>query len=245
MEISLTLLGDIKMKTNDTIFEALKKVDVSQKVKTKGTGKQKQSYLSWTFAWEEVKKLFPDATYKVLENKDGFPYFADDFGIMIKTEVTIKGETLSMWLPVLDGANKAMKREAYTYQVKKYEGVYPNAKFVGNYEDKRVEPASMFDINTTTMRCLVKNFAMFGLGINLYSGEDFKSIDLINLAQNSEIMSFIQENKLDLREFCNAYGMQKPTELLSSNFNNAIDLLENVKASGKSIAEFLATPQLN
>lgn len=228
------------MQANDTTFERLSKIDVSQKVKTKGTGKQKLSYLSWTFAWEEIKKNFPDASYKVLEDANGFPYFADDFGIMIKTEVTIKGETLSMWLPVLDGANKAMKREAYSYKVKKYEGVYPNQKFLGNYEDKWVEPASMFDINTTTMRCLVKNFAMFGLGINLYSGEDFRNIETINLAQNSEIMTLIQDYKLDLKEFCDVFGMQKPTELLSSNFNSAIDLLNDAHQSGKSIKQFIA-----
>ena len=39
-------------------------------------------------------------------------------------------------------------------------------------ETKTVEPATMFDINTTIMRCLVKNLAMFGLGLYIYAGED-------------------------------------------------------------------------
>ena len=30
----------------------------------------------------------------------------------------------------------------------------------------------MFDINKTLMRCLVKNLAMFGLGLYIYAGED-------------------------------------------------------------------------
>ena len=30
----------------------------------------------------------------------------------------------------------------------------------------------MFDINKTVMRCLVKNLAMFGLGLYIYAGED-------------------------------------------------------------------------
>jgi len=30
----------------------------------------------------------------------------------------------------------------------------------------------MFDINKTIMRCLVKNLAMFGLGLYIYAGED-------------------------------------------------------------------------
>ena len=38
--------------------------------------------------------------------------------------------------------------------------------------EKRVEAATMFDVNTTIMRCLVKNLAMFGLGLYIYAGED-------------------------------------------------------------------------
>jgi hypothetical protein len=227
------------MQTKNTTFEELIALNVSDKVKVKGTGKQAQKYLSWTFAWEKIKKTFPDANYKVLCADNGMPYFAYDFGVMIRTEVTVKGETLSMWLPVLDGANKAMKRTEYSYKVKKYEGVYPNARFNGNYEDKFVEPASMFDINTATMRCLVKNFAMFGLGLNLYTGEEFQEKFTINLAQNSEIMTLIQDNHLDLLEFCNVYGMQKPMELHASNFNNAIEILEGAVANKKSISEFM------
>lgn len=221
--------------TNDTTFEKLIKLDVSDKVKVKGKGKQAQNYLSWTFAWEKIRTVYPDANYKVLNNDEGMPYFKDDFGVMIKTEVTIKNETLSMWLPVLDGANKAMKSIAYSYKVNEW----VNGNKTGKMIDKYVEPATMFDINTATMRCLVKNFAMFGLGLNLYTGEDFIEKVTINLAQNSEIMKIIQENKFDLKEFCFVYGMQKPLELHESNFNDAINLLEDVIKSKLSIAEFI------
>ena len=229
------------METKNTTFEELLNLDITSKVETKGKGKQAQKYLSWTYAWEKIKTTFPDANYKVLCNVDGMPYFTDDFGVMIRTEVTVNDETLSMWLPVLDGANKALKREAYTYKVKKYEGTYPNAKFNGNYEDKEVVAASMFDINTATMRCLVKNFAMFGLGLNLYMGEEFQEKITINLAQNSEIMKLIQDNNLDLLEFCNIYSMQKPMELHSANFNQAIEFIEGAINAKKSIAEFMKT----
>ena len=231
------------MSNKDTTFEKLLNVDTRGHTKTKGKGKQAQTYLSWTYAWEYTKKTCPDTNYKVLCNQDGMPYFADDFGVMVRTEVTIEGETLSMWLPVLDGANNAMKRERYSYQVKKYEGVYPNAKFLGNYEEKWVNAVSMFDINTATMRCLVKNFAMFGLGLNIYNGEDFVEKITINLAQNSELMSLLHENKLDLLEFCNAYSIQKPMELYSTTFDNAIDLIEQVVESKKSIADYIKSLQ--
>ena len=84
-------------------------------------------------------------------------------GYMCSTEVTIKGETLEMWLPVMDGANKAMKLEAYEYTTR--------------YGKKSVKGATMFDINKTIMRCLVKNLAMFGLGHYIYAGEDLPQDD--------------------------------------------------------------------
>ena len=223
---------------NDTTFEALSKINVQDKVKTKGTGKQEYKYLSWVFAWSKIKTAFPDTNYKVLCAENGMPYFSDSFGIMIRTEVTIKGETTSMWLPVTDGANKALKAEPYSYKVKEYVGSYPS-KWSGNYIDKYVEAASMFDINTATMRCLVKNFAMCGLGANIYANEDFIEKITINLSENSEIMKLIQDNNLQLVEFCNYYGVQKPMDLYSTNFNQAIELIENVIDSKKSIVEYL------
>ena len=76
------------------------------------------TYLSWALAWEEVIKIYPNATYKIIKNENGLPYFADDTGAICFTEVTIEGITHEMWLPVMDGANKAMKKESYTYKTK-------------------------------------------------------------------------------------------------------------------------------
>ena len=39
-------------------------------------------------------------------------------------------------------------------------------------EERTLEAASMFDVNKAIMRCLVKNLAMFGLGLYVYAGED-------------------------------------------------------------------------
>ena len=40
------------------------------------------------------------------------------------------------------------------------------------FPDHQICRASMFDVNKTIMRCLVKNLAMFGLGLYVYAGED-------------------------------------------------------------------------
>jgi hypothetical protein len=139
-----------------SVFETLSAINVNDKVEKKSG----LTYLSWAWAWGEVKKVYPDAVYSVLQDPSTVkPYFFDEaLGYMVMTNVTIQGQTLEMWLPVMDGANKSMKHEPYTYSTR--------------YGDKSVEQASMFDINKTLMRCLVKNLAMFGLGHYIFAGED-------------------------------------------------------------------------
>lgn len=138
------------------VFEKLSAINVNDKVEKKSN----LTYLSWAWAWGEVKKAYPSATYQVKGDPiTQKPYFYDpNLGYMVMTEVTIEDQTLEMWLPVMDGANKSMTATSYTYQTK--------------YGEKTVEAATMFDINKTLMRCLTKNLAMFGLGHYIYAGED-------------------------------------------------------------------------
>lgn len=140
-----------------TVFERLSAINVNDKVEKKSN----LTYLSWAWAWSEVKKACPDATYKIGETD-----YDEVLGFMCHTTVTIEGETLEMWLPVMDGANKSMLKKSYTYKGNAWE----NGKKV--IVDKTVESATSFDINKTIMRCLVKNLAMFGMGIYIYAGED-------------------------------------------------------------------------
>lgn len=149
-------------------FDELFAVNVNGHTEKKKTGNTELTYLSWPFAWAEIKKRFPDAQYEI-EKFEGLPYVYDpQTGYMVYTTVTIEGITHEMWLPVMDGANNAMKAEPYTYSVKEYK----YGKWTGNYVDKTVSAATMMDINKTMMRCLVKNLAMFGLGLYIYAGED-------------------------------------------------------------------------
>lgn len=145
-----------------TKFEQLCELNVNEHCEKKSNGSKELTYLSWTWAWKYFKTQFPDATYTV-KHWDGVPYHYDaNLGYMCETEITAGGETYGMWLPVMDGANKAQKAEPYTYPTKNGQ--------------KTVQPATMFDINTTIMRCLVKNMAMFGLGLYIYSGEDIPEL---------------------------------------------------------------------
>lgn len=148
-----------KKNATQSVFETLKAIDCSEHTEKKNG----LTYLSWAWAWAEVKKRYPDATYTIYHDEQHRPYFEDtELGFMCYTSVTILGETLEMWLPVMDSANNAMKRNAYDFST------------FSKYGEKKhhVNAATMFDINKTIMRCLVKNLAMFGLGHYIYAGED-------------------------------------------------------------------------
>lgn len=164
---------------NKSMFGILNGLDCTEHIEKKKNGQTELSYLSWAWAWAAVKKLYPDATYTIWKDENHRPYFEDpDFGLMCFTTVTIGGLTHEMWLPVMNGANKAMRRVPYTYDVYN--------KFTKANEQKTVEAATMFDINKTIMRCLVKNLAMFGLGLYIYAGEDLPEDVAIENQQKAE-----------------------------------------------------------
>lgn len=164
------------------IFEELYEINVTDKVEQKNG----LNYLSWAYAWAEVKKRDGNANYKIImfDNK---PYIYDEIlGYMVCTEVTIFNQTYQMWLPVMDGANKTMLNHPYTYTTK--------------YGEKTVDKATMFDINKTLMRCLVKNIAMFGLGLSLYTGEDLPEAEVTQEEADNYKLTFGKYKGMTLKE---------------------------------------------
>lgn len=150
-------------------FETLYSLDVRDKLEKKKSGGSELDYLSWAQGWREVKKLYPDAKYEFERfGENNLPYVYDPLtGYMVFVKTTINNVTYEMCLPVMDGSNKAMKSEPYTYKVKQYK----NRKWTGEYDEKTVVAATMFEINKTLMRCFVKCLAMHGLGLSLYFKE--------------------------------------------------------------------------
>lgn len=198
-------------------FDILNAVNVNEHTETKDTGKVKLTYLSWAWAWSEVKKRFPDAQYEIIKF-DGLPYVYDDkTGFMVYTTVTIDGITHEMWLPVMDGNNRAML--AHPYEVKT------------KYNSFTVQPATMFDVNKAIMRCLTKNLAMFGLGLYIYAGEDLPEDSDEEIAQPApkkasstkkestadatakarakyqELIAYCKENNHDIKEVAKTFGL--------------------------------------
>lgn len=201
-------------------FEELEKFDCSKKVEKRSDGSIELSYLSWAWAWSFFKKHYPDAQYEIKkfpygEHKELLPYMYDiNTGYMVNTSITADGLTYEMWLPVMDNKNKAMKSTPYEYTTKSYK--------------KSVEAATMFDINKTIMRCLVKNMAMFGLGLYIYAGEDLPESDnkekpLVNKKLTTEKQEPVNDDFDLIEELKNKKDIPNLVKFFNENQKNAKD----------------------
>lgn len=128
-----------------SVFETLNSINVNEHTEKKGN----LTYLSWAWAWQEVKKNFPDAIYTIYENKDGLFYHTDGKTAWVKTGVTINGLEHIEYLPVMDYNNKSIALEKLT----------------------------SFHVNTAIQRSLTKAAARHGLGLYIYAGEDLPQIE--------------------------------------------------------------------
>ena len=123
-----------------SVFETLNSVNCNEHTEKKNG----LTYLSWAWAWAEVKKRYPSATYTIYETPDGRPYWTDGRTCWVKTGVTIEGLEHIEYLPVMDNRNNSIPLERVT----------------------------SFDMNKAIQRSLTKAAARHGLGLYIYAGED-------------------------------------------------------------------------
>lgn len=174
-------------REDNLLFNLLYQIDVKD-VTEKRNG---LTYLSWAWAWAEVSKRVDEIDYSIYKDEQTHqPYMFDEkTGYMVFTTIKIDGVSREMWLPVMDSSNKAMKDKPYTYKVKEYK----DKNWTGDYIDKTCEAATMFDINKTIMRCLVKNLAMFGLGLYIFTGEDMpQDVTMLEAASDRSKQLFLK-----------------------------------------------------
>ena len=142
---------------SENYFAVLNAINVNDKTEKKNG----LTYLSWAWAWGEIKKRYPDANYTIYENADGMNYHTDGKTCWVKTGVTVNGIEHIEYLPVMDHRNKSIPANAVT----------------------------SFDVNKAIQRSLTKACARHGLGLYIYAGEDLPEGDdaQIEPAQNPPI----------------------------------------------------------
>lgn len=101
------------------------------------------TFLSWAWAWQFMMERYPNM-HVVWHGSDSTPdvYYYPGGSAMVGCTVSINGCSRKMWLPVMDHKSKAISQ--------------PDSR----------------QISDAKMRCLVKCFALFGLGHYIYAGED-------------------------------------------------------------------------
>ena len=125
---------------SDNYFSELAAVNVSGKVEKKNG----LSYVSWPWAWAEVKKRYPDSTYTIYENAQGWNYHTDGRTCWVKTGVTVNGIEHIEELPVMDSRNRSIP----------------------------ADQVDSFAVNKAIQRSITKACARHGLGLYIYAGED-------------------------------------------------------------------------
>ena len=95
---------------------------------------------------------------------------------------------------------------------------------------KTVEQASMFDVNKTIMRCLVKNLAMFGLGLYIYAGEDLPEVE------KAEMVTATGNNLLEMIANCQSEDQLQVIYRSNKQFVTANpDILDAITLKGKEL----------
>ena len=159
----------MEKKNEKSVFATLNAINVNEHVEKKDTGKVQLSYLSWAWAWAKVKENYPEASYTIYENKDGWNYHTDGKTCWVKTGVTINGMEHIEYLPVMDNRNRSIPAESVT----------------------------SFDVNKAIQRSLTKAAARHGLGLYIYAGEDLPEEDAKQAkeAASADLPKAIEEAK--------------------------------------------------
>lgn len=192
----------------DNYFNDLYGVNVNDHTEKKNN----LTYLSWAWAWGEIKKRHPDATYTVYENADGWNYHTDGYTCWVKTGVTVNGIEHIEYLPVMDYKNKSIPAERVT----------------------------SYDVNKSIQRSLTKACARHGLGLYIYAGEDLPeeeaaekqdtSRNAKNTAANNIISGLAKARGKSDGEILNALMRQisKPegTTIESLEYNDLMDAIK-------------------
>lgn len=148
---------------NENYFKQLNSINCNDKTEKKNG----LTYLAWAYAWGEVKKLFPDSTYTIYENENGWFYHTDGNTCWVKTGVTINGIEHIEYLPVMDYKNRSIP----------------------------VDQVTSFDVNKAIQRSLTKAVARHGLGLYIYAGEDLPE-DAVEEEQPSQPSTAVQARRV-------------------------------------------------
>ena len=154
-------------------YKSLSELPIKRLVEKKGG----LDYLSWSNAWDMLKKEYPNAQRIVYESQqNGLNYFTDGKSAYVKVGIIVNDIEHIDYLPVMDFRNKSI----------------PMAKMTS------------FDVSKTIQRATAKAIAMHGLGLSLWTGEDIpseptptKELEVLDIGSEkwARVVTYITANK--------------------------------------------------
>lgn len=190
------------MNETKSVFEVLNAINCNERTEKKNG----LTYLSWAWAWAEVKKNYPNAFYTIYENQlpNGYVinYFTDGRTAWVKTGVTIEGLEMVEFLPVMDYKNRSIP----------------------------VEEVTSFDVNKAIQRSLTKACARHGLGLYIYAGEDLPEGETnarnthtekvpTSDGQREAVVAFLDANTAACDFYASKYNVTSLDELTPQQFS--------------------------
>jgi len=178
-------------------WATLSAIDCSKHVEKKAG----LSYLSWAWAWATLMEEFPSSAFAFHPDQS-----LEDGSVMVSCTVTVEGQPRTMWLPVMDNRNNAIK--------------HPDAR----------------KISDARMRCLVKAIAMHGLGLYIYAGEDLPQAaqdaaeSPITEEQFLALNAELDATESDKEKFCALFKIASLKEMKQGDLDKAMTMLASKKA---------------
>lgn len=181
----------------DNYFVELNSINVGDKIEKKNG----LSYLSWAWAWAELKKKYPDSTYTIYENAQGWNYHTDGKTCWVKTGVTVNGIEHIEYLPVMDFKNKSIPADSVT----------------------------SFDVNKAIQRSLTKAVARHGIGLYIYAGEDLPEGEEPKKATAEQVKKIkeLTPDEVTFNAILKYFGVKSLADLTEEQANVAIARREN------------------
>ena len=181
-----------------SIFETLNAINVGDHIEKKNG----LSYLSWAWAWAELKKHYPDSFYTIYENAEGLFYHTDGKTAWVKTGVTVVDGEKSIehieYLPVMNFKNASIP----------------------------IDNITSTDVNKAVQRSLTKAVARHGLGLYIYAGEDLPE------AAQEERKAVDEEKRLEAIETLKKTGKKNQIEYFEKMVGTSVENFTFEQADG-------------
>lgn len=229
-----------------SVFETLSAVDVSKHVEVIKMKKGPAlSYVSWSWAWNFVKSIYPDTPtpkftkYKEMALTTVQEPYKVKYGNQEYTKyrtVVKHAELIDREVPYLTTMTGTMVECTITIEGEPY----TESLYVMDNNNNAVINPTMKEINKTQKRCLVKALALAGLGLSIYAGEDLPMAD-INEADKQQAEQrkeqVNQQRKMDALQAEYRRLMMELINRLNGDSKRAEELVKGTLGDGKHSGE--------